>query len=107
MPGCYGNHPEDRYFARQLDAHLSRGDQEKKIEELAHEKLEQLPAFYSPATARFRFTNMDDTVEGITQAEWIAVARSIIKGDELAVGKIISEAILREVRKQAYDEVNS
>jgi len=26
MTGCYGNHPEDRYFEEQLNDHLERND---------------------------------------------------------------------------------
>ena len=110
MGGCFGNHPEDKARERELNAYLDKQQKEdnrvEEIAQLAKDKFFALSDFYTCRDGVRRWTNIEDAVDSIKQAEWIDIARALRDGDMWVVGDLLRKAIDRVVIQQAEDEID-
>ena len=108
MAGCFGNNPEDRARQRELNNYLDaadRLDNAERITELALDKFNALPSFYSPKGERYRYTNMDDAMGSLKQEELIALARLLRDGEHLQAGKLLEASLMRVLVAEAEEEI--
>jgi len=108
MAGCFGNNPEDRARQRELNNYLDaadRLDNAERITELALDKFNALPSFYSPKGERYRYTNMDDAMGSLKQEELIALARLLRDGNYMQAGKLLEASLMRILTAEAEEEI--
>ena len=109
--GIYGNNPEDQARQRELNKHLDStyrlndDDDDERIKELARDKFNSLPNFYSPAKDRYRYTYMDDAMGSLKQEELIALARLLRDGEHLQAGKLLEASLMRILTAEAEEEI--
>ena len=108
MAGCFGNNPEDRARQRELNNYLDaadRPDNNERIKELARDKFNSLPSFYSPKGEKYRYTFMDDAMDSLKQEELIAIARLLRDGEHLQAGKLLEASLMRVLVAEAEEEI--
>ena len=108
MTGCFGNNPEDRARERELNNYLDaadRLDNAERITELALDKFNALPSFYSPKGEKYRYTFMDDAMDSLKQEELIAIARLLRDGEHLQAGKLLEASLMRVLVAEAEEEI--
>ena len=107
--GIYGNNPEDRAREHELDVYLDKTYAQDataaRITELALDKFNSLPNFYSPKGERYRYTNMDDAMDSLKQEELIALARLLRDGEHLQAGKLLEASLMRVLVAEAEEEI--
>ena len=109
--GIYGNNPEDQARQRELNKHLDStyrlndDDDDERIKELARDKFNALPSFYSPKGERYRYTYMDDAMGSLKQEELIALARLLRDGEHLQAGNLLKASLMRILTAEAEEEI--
>ena len=109
MAGCFGNNPEDRARERELNNYLDAAarldNDDERIKELARDKFNALPNFYSPKDEKYRYTFMDDAMGSLKQEELIALARLLRDGEHLQAGKLLEASLMRVLVAEAEEEI--
>ena len=109
MAGCFGNNPEDRARERELNNYLDAAarldNDDERIKELARDKFNALPNFYSPKDEKYRYTNMDDAMGSLKQEELIALARLLRDGEHLQAGNLLKASLMRILTAEAEEEI--
>ena len=109
MTGIYGNNPEDKARQCELDTYLKSAyrlnDDDERIKELARDKFNSLPSFYSPVNDKHRYTYMDDAMGSLKQEELIALARLLRDGEHLQAGKLLEASLMRILTAEAEEEI--
>jgi len=109
MSGIYGNNPEDKARQHELDKYLKsayrQDDDDERIKELARDKFNALPNFYSPKDERYRYTYMDDAMGSLKQEDLIALARLLRDGNYMHAGKLLEASLMRILTAEAEEEI--
>ena len=109
--GIYGNNPEDRAREHELDVYLDKTYAQDataaRIKELARDKFNSLPNFYSPVNDKYRYTYMDDAIGSLKQEELIALARLLRDGEHLQAGKLLEVSLMRILTDEAEEEIEN
>lgn len=72
----------------------------------AEEKFRQLPRFYKSSVDGIRrFTNMDDAIDSVSQADWIQVAQMLINKEFDQAGRKLDDCLYVVCKKQAEEEL--
>ena len=110
--GIYGNNPEDKARQCELDTYLDSAyrqdnddERDERIKELARDKFNALPNFYSPVNDKYRYTNMDDAMGSLKQEELIALARLLRDGNYMQAGKLLEASLMRILTAEAEEEI--
>ena len=110
--GIYGNNPEDKARQCEPDTYLDSAyrqdnddERDERIKELARDKFNALPNFYSPVNDKYRYTNMDDAMGSLKQEELIALARLLRDGNYMQAGKLLEASLMRVLTAEAEEEI--
>jgi len=110
--GIYGNNPEDKARQCELDTYLDSAyrqdnddERDERIKELARDKFNALPNFYSPKDERYRYTYMDDAMGSLKQEDLIALARLLRDGNHMQAGKLLEASLMRILTAEAEEEI--
>lgn len=112
MSGCFGSHPEDRYFSRQLDRYLNAQDVhaamiDRRANDIYRAKLEALPVAYRTSTFGTHILNLDDVIGDIFYGatdDGVALACAVRDNNAEEVGRLLIKLITSKLRDQARDE---
>ena len=115
MPGCFGNHPEDRYFSRQLDKHLdaqyAHAEKiDKRADDIYRAKLESLPIVYRTTCFGNRIIYLNDVIESIyygSSDDGIALACAVRDNNPEEAGRLLIKLLTNKMREDARDEAEN
>lgn len=96
----------DQIFNRERDRQEREDRRDDDIINRANDKLASLPDFYKSSDGIKRYTNMDDQIGNLDQSDLIAIARLIRDNQLEQVGQVLKDAILKQLLKEAEDEID-
>jgi hypothetical protein len=113
MAGCYGNHPEDRYFERQLNEHLDKEAAFEKLqeqcEELAEDKFQvallSLPLSRPSNLAQsYYYLNFEDVLAELKVNSCVELAKLVRDNKPDEAGAELIRVVYEHLRKVAKEE---
>ena len=80
---------------------------QKTIPDLAEDKFNALPVLYTKPEDRYQSAWIEDAVQNMNNAEWVAIARTLRDLDTVHAGILINIALRRVCLEEAKDEVQA
>ena len=78
---------------------------DNNLNDRAEEKFRQLPRFYKSHDGVRRFTNIDDALDSVSQADWQIIAGLLISKDYALSGHKLYSCLFNICKKQAEEEL--
>jgi len=71
----------------------------------AEEKFQMLPRLYKSSDGVRRYTNIEDAIQSVPQADWQAIANLLIAENREAAGAKLDSCLFYVCREQALEEL--
>jgi len=108
MTGCYGTHPEDRYFQAQMVKHLhEQFSPEERIKSLYGTALENLTGCHTLGSGSFvsTYSNLQEILTDVRdEKEFCVLGAAVRDSDVHLAGELIIAIVTKQLMKQAKSD---